>query len=156
LETNPEALPQAPLIDAYDNSEERVSEKEVHGLKDIYNLLRLAAIEIVNEEDDAVNGVAEFVQSFGILRRLDLPGRKLFGVSEDVAEGLKVATGNAHEAELVTVVDRLGTAFNEVAELAFGAEFVERDCQLLFAGKSAIKGGLGRGGVGIRRGEGAF
>ena len=55
LEPRPKTLPQAPLIDADNHGKEWVCQQEMGRLQDIYNLLRLAAVEIIHKEHDTID-----------------------------------------------------------------------------------------------------
>src|SRR6202035_4620220 len=69
FEPNAKALLKAALVDANDNSKERISQQEMDSLEDVYHLLGLTPIEVVYEEYDAVDGRAKFLQPHPFFRR---------------------------------------------------------------------------------------
>ena len=71
VELRPEALAQAPLVDADHDREQRVREEQLDGLQNVDDLIGLAAIEIVDKEHDAIDRCGELFERCG-LRRLVL------------------------------------------------------------------------------------
>ena len=58
-------LPEATLIDSHDNREERKGQQQMHGLEYVDDLVGLASVEVINEEDDAIDRTADFLDLFG-------------------------------------------------------------------------------------------
>jgi hypothetical protein len=118
-----EALPQPPRVDRHDDDEQRKRQQQVHGLQYLDHTIGLAAVEVVDVEDDAPHGeqsrlAAEWlVGEIGRLLARVPAVLECLGPREQLAEPFEVASDECHQSELFLVVLRAASFFQEVLQL---------------------------------------